>query len=263
MKKIKLIALIAAVIAALGLYQFLREIGKPAETPRTEVVVAAVDIPENTLITPDMVMLMQVATEALLPGHICELDSAVGMVLSSDVYAGEQILSNRLVRVGAEVDESSTLAYKVDDGMRAVTISVGATSGLSNMIKPGNRVDLVMNYSYEREVEDDDAEGEPAPEEQETEEESKPETETVSASRLLLQNLKVLAVGATLSKDGAAEYTTVTLQTTPEDAITLSFAEYTANLRLVLRSALDNEILEEIEVDLDMIRGEEEEVTAP
>ena len=261
MKKIKLIALIAAVIAALGLYQFLREIGKPAETPRTEVVVAAVDIPENTLITPEMVMLMQVATEALLPGHICELDSAVGMVLSSDVYAGEQILSNRLVRVGTEVDESSTLAYKVDDGMRAVTISVGATSGLSNMIKPGNRVDIVMNYSYEREVEDDDAEAEPTPEEQKAEEE--PETEMISASRLLLQNLKVLAVGATLSKDGAAEYTTVTLQTTPEDALTLSFAEYTANLRLVLRSSLDNEILEEIEVDLDMIRGEEEEVTAP
>jgi len=259
MKKIKLIALIAALIAGLGIYEFLKEIGKPIETPRTQVVVAAVDIRENTMITADMIMTAAVATEALLPNHICDTEEVIGKVLSSDVYAGEQIVTNRLVRVGAESEENKTLAYKVDDGMRAITINVGAASGVANMVKPGNRVDLVMNYSYEEEVEND---GEAASANAETgseEVKTDKETKNVVESRMLVQNVKVLAVGAELSKDGLEEYTTVTLQTTPEEAVTLSFAEYTANLRLILRSNLDQEVQEELVVNLDRIRGVEEE----
>ena len=62
MKKIKLIALAAAVIVALCVYLFLKEAGKPQEVPHTEVVVAAADIPENTKITAEMVALQSVAT---------------------------------------------------------------------------------------------------------------------------------------------------------------------------------------------------------
>lgn len=261
MKKIKLIALIAALVVAIGGYQFLKEAGKPQETPRTAVVVAVADIPENTLITADMVMLQQVATEALLPGHLLQTEDAVGLVMSSDVYAGEQIISNRLVQVGTEVAKNDSLAYKVDDGMRAVTVSVGAASGLAYLIRPGNRVDVVMHYSYEKENDpEDEKPGMPVSEETSGEE---PETETVLASRVLLQNVTVLAVDSVLNKDGQAEaYATVTLQLTPEDAVKLAHAEWTASIRLLLRSSLDQEISEELsetEVDMELLRGAEEE----
>lgn len=240
MKKIKIIALAAALVAALALYQLLKEISKPQETPRTDVVVAAVDIPENTEITANMVMLSPVATEALLPDCMKDPESVIGMVLSSDVYAGEQIVSDRLVRVGETDEKSNTLAYVIEPGMRAVTINVTPSTGGGNLVKPGNHVDVVMNYSY-------------------TEAASNGEDKAkVEASRLLLQNVQVLAVDAILSKNGATAegYTTVTLMVTPEQVTEVSFAEYTANLRIVLRSALDNETVEEKEVILKTIRGE-------
>ena len=74
MKKLKLIALLAAVVVGVGLYQFLQEIKKPQETPHTTVVVAAVDIPENTQITEEMVTLKSISpafasTVVLLTSH--------------------------------------------------------------------------------------------------------------------------------------------------------------------------------------------------
>lgn len=236
MKKIKLIALFAALIAALGIYQFLKETGKPQETPRTPVVVAAVDIPENTRITPEMVCLQPVATEALLANHVKDINSVVGMVLSSDVYAGEQIVTNRLVRTG-EADKSDTLAYVVKPGMRAITVSAGQATGISNMVKPGNRVDLLLNYSYEEAVDDTE------------------NTRTVTASRTLIQDVEVLAVDAVLSRDGSTQYDTVTLQVTPEDAVTVSYADFIGSIRLILRSSLDNEQTKDFEIDMSHIAG--------
>lgn len=236
MKKIKLIALFAALIAALGIYQFLKETGKPQETPRTPVVVAAVDIPENTRITPEMVCLQPVATEALLANHVKDISSVVGMVLSSDVYAGEQIVTNRLVRTG-EADKSDTLAYVVKPGMRAITVSAGQATGIANMVKPGNRVDLLLNYSYEEAVADTE------------------NTRTVTASRTLIQDVEVLAVDAVLSRDGSTQYDTVTLQVTPEDAVTVSYADFIGSIRLILRSSLDNEQTKDFEIDMSHIAG--------
>ncbi len=253
MKKIKIIAVIAAVVVALGVFLFLRELSKPQIIPHTTIVVAAVNIPENTQITEDMLTTYDMPTEAMRASYIRDADSAVGMVTSGAIYAGEPVVTNRLERVG--VDESKTLAYKVEDGMRAVTIAVNATTGLSNMIKPGNRADIIMNYTFEREVERE----EPA----EDGEDKEPETEKVQASRFLVQNVPVLAVGSVLSKDGTAEYATVTFQVTPEEALEISFAEFTSSLRVILRSPLDEKLVGETEMELDVLRGEGEEATAP
>lgn len=236
MKKIKLIALFAALIAGFGIYQLLREISKPQETPRTTVVVASVDIRENTLITADMVELRPVATEALLPNYVRDLDSVVGMVLSSNVYAGEQIVTNRLVRMGENDSQSNTLAYVVEPGMRAISISVNQVSGVSHLIKPGNMVDLIVNYAYEEETE------------------GAQQTKTVTASRMMIQNKRVLAVGSTLSKEGEPEYITLTLEVTPQEAVEISYAEYTSSIRVLLRSSLDTQNVDSREINLEDLR---------
>lgn len=225
MKKVKITALIAALIVGIGIYFFLKEIGKPQETPRTEVVVAAVDIPENTLITAEMLELRPVATEALLENHLLDVKSAVGMISSGDIYAGEQIISDRLVRTGEAGADSNTLAYLVDNGMRAITLSVNSVTGLENMLKPGNRVDLILTYSEEMTSEDG-------------------QKTKLFASRFLMQNKKILAVSSSLGKEGAKEYTTVTLETTPEDTLSISFAECVGVIRLVLRSPIDNTVVD-------------------
>ena len=245
MKKIKLIALFAALIVGLGLYQFLKEIGKPVEIPHTDVVVAAVDIPENTQITPEMVMLKPVVTEALLPGSITELDAVTGMAAAGDVFAGEQITGNRLAKMGESTSDSSTLAYTVKPGMRAVTVAVNIVSGLENFLKPGNHVDLMINTYYNMYAPD-----------------GLDEEKAISISTFLMDDIEILAVGPVLAKEGTTEYATVTLHVTPEQALKINFVdgrvgnEIYTTIRLALRSPLDNEPLGEMMVTIDDILGE-------
>lgn len=243
MKKLKLAALFAAVLVGLGLYRFLQELQKPQEAPHTTVVVAAVDIPENTQITAEMVTLRAISDDSLLENYILDTESVIGMVLTSDLYAGEQITRARLVRVGEADSAKNTLAYVVRPGMRAMTIFVDQDSGLVNFLKPGNRVDVVANYSHEdtRVV---------------LNENDKLEYVQIPTSQLLAQNITILAVGTAMGKDGAAEYTTVTLEVTPEDALNINVVAWWGDLRLLLRSPLDDEIIEIETVDQQTVYAE-------
>ena len=110
MKKMKVIALVAALVLGFCVYRYLGILNQPHEEPRTEVVVCNVDIPENTTITADMVSLQAVLTESVLPNAVTDLQSVIGMVMNSDMYAGEQVLSSRLVRLGAADAASDSLA---------------------------------------------------------------------------------------------------------------------------------------------------------
>lgn len=258
MKKVKLMAIIAAVIAGVGVFFFLQEISKPKEAPHTEVVVALVDIPENTKITEDMVELKSVPDESLLENHMLDIESVVDFVSSGDIFAGEQITKNRLVRTG-EVDENNnSLAYVIEDGMRAIAIGVNKVTGIENLIRPGNRVDLIMDYGYKLETEYQSSgtaseNGDAA--------EDTSVREMGVASTILIQNRKVLASGIELSKDGSTEYITLTLEVTMEEALKINCVDRGASgiIRVVLRSPLDNEILEIPAVNLFSVMGEDEE----
>lgn len=231
MKKLKLAALFAAVIVGLGVYRFLLELQKPQEVPHTTVVVAAVDIPENTRITAEMVTLRSISDDSLLADYIADTESVIGMIITSDLYAGEQITRARLVQVGETDSDRNTLAYVVQPGMRAMTIFVEQDTGLVNFLKPGNRVDILTNYSHEdtRVV---------------LNEETKLEYVQIPTTQLLAQNVTILAVGSVMDKTGAAEYTTVTLEVTPADALNINAVDWWGNLRLLLRSPLDEEVIE-------------------
>lgn len=233
MKKMKVIALVAALVLGFCVYKYMGELNKPTEVPRVNVVVCTVDIPENTTITADMVKTVAVLEESVLANAVTDINSVVGMVMNSDMYAGEQILSSRLVRLGATDAASNSLAYVVEPGMRAVTVAVGTTSGLENHIRPGNSVDVIMYYTNE--------EGE----------------KNKNVADYLMQNITVLAVGNTLNKGSAAPegYATVTLSVTPEQALDLSFVDHYLALRLVLRSSVDDEVVEIGEIVLDSIVG--------
>ena len=236
MKRMKLIALAAAVVLGVCVYKFLGVISQPKEDPRTNVVVCVVDIPENTTITADMVKMEAVLTESVLPNSVTDLESVVGMVMNSDMYAGEQVLASRLVQMGAADAASDTLAYVVEPGMRAVTVAVGPTSGLSNMIRPGNSVDLVMYYT-------DSPTGNP--------DEGNP------LASIIMQDIQVLAIDSTIRK-GASNpegYSTVTLMVTPEQAVEISFAEQYHALRLILRSSVDDAVVSKNEVNLNTVRN--------
>ena len=236
MKKLKLLALVAAIIVGLGVYRFMEELSKPQEAPHTAVVVAAVDIPENTLITAEMLEMQSISDDSLLANHIVDPQAAIGMVVSSDVYAGEQLVTDRLIKLGETSADKNTLAYNLEPGMRAITIAVGAESGLMNFLKPGNHVDLVANYTR--------TELRPALLDPTVQEEV-----SIPTTQLLAQDINILAVGTVMNKAGAAEYTSVTLEVTMEDALNINAVNSWGNIRLLLRSPLDDSTVEAKPVD--------------
>ena len=242
MKKLKLIALLAAVLVGLGLYRFLEELKTPQEAPHTMVVVAAVNIPENTQITEEMLTLKSISDDSLLADYILDIESVTGMVLTSDIYAGEQITRHRLVRLGEVDPAKKTLAYTLHPGMRAMTIFVDMDSGLVNFLKPGNRVDLLANYSHEEvrtSLLDPDVQ----------------EVVNLPTTQMLAQNIAILAVGSVMDKTGTTEYTSVTLEVTPEDAMNINAVAWWGDLRLLLRSPLDEETIQIAPVNQQTVYG--------
>ena len=178
----------------------------------------------------------EVPTVSVLPNAVLDREEAVGMVLASEVLVGEQIVSRRLVPLGERDASSSSLAYVIEPGMRAITVNVGNDSGLANMIRPGNRVDVVLCY-------------EPLPDEDAAD---KAGGEKIIGARILVQDVEVLAVDATMSRrdadisdeKGEVSYGRVTLLVTPAQAVTLSFGDAAGSLRLILRSQLDDKLVD-------------------
>jgi len=234
LKKMRLLALIAAVITAVFVYYYLNSLKQPTEDAieYADAVVALVDIPANTTITEEMVTVAQIPEVAIGPGTISDPSAVAGKVLNSPVYAGEQISTSRLVTIGEE-DNNLSLEYLITPGMRAITIAVDETAGLTGMLRPGNHVDILCQYDVEITILKPDG---------------STEVKTVPHSVYLLENIKVLAVDSVMSSAGknkdaetgmAAQYTTITLEVTPEQAQKASFSEYTGQLRAILRSPLD------------------------
>ena len=172
-----------------------------------------------------------------------DMDSVVGMVMTSDVYAGEQIIRNRLVGVGEEDSATKMLAYALKPGMRAISIFVDQDSGLTNFLKPGNRVDVLANYSRE--------ETRPV-----LNREDQLEWIQVPTSQLLAQNVSILAVGTAMDKNGTEEYTTVTLEVTLQEAMDINAVSWWGELHLLLRSPLDEKTIEAEIVDQKTVYAE-------
>jgi len=243
MKKVKLIAILAAAATGLLLYFFLSRASQPKEIPTTSVVTAASDIAENTVITADMLQTVSIPTAAVLSDALTNPQDAVGKVTNSEVLAGEQLLSRRLVDVVVE-QAGGSLSYVVKSGMRAMTISVTETSGLFGMLKPGNRVDVALLYEAEFEKPGVSDTGE-----------ATTEKTTKMTSRLLLQNVEVLAVGNVMDKAGTTEqYTNVTVQLSPEDALQLELAQSVGSVSLLLRSPIDADSAETQTIDTDILQ---------
>lgn len=218
MKKVKILALITAVLTALLLFMFLNSLDNSPDVIRTDVLIAAQDIPAGTAITEAMLTKSKIPSEAIAAGVIVDPTLAVGKVAGSTIYAGEQILGAKLVAAGD--GNASTLSYALKPGMRAVTIAVDGVSGLGYMLKPGNHVDIIAQYNQKN--------------------------ANQSKAELIVQDVTILAVDATMSpqgKAGGAElaYSTITLQTTPAEALKISFYQYVGKLSAALRSPVDGQ----------------------
>jgi pilus assembly protein CpaB len=145
-----------------------------------------------------------------LAGDAAALLPYEGAVLGMPVSAGHPLLASHF-RHGA----AGALAALVAPGMRAVSLAVSAASGLSGLVVPGDRVDVVVARTL--------ASGR-------------------SVAVVPVLDAKVLGIDQRLSAgpsedEAAAVPATVTLEVTPEQAGALALIGNDARIMLMLRPA--------------------------
>lgn len=178
--------------------------------PRT-VVVAAVDIPARTTITANMLQERTLPSSAIEPDAMQQPAQAVGQLSLITIPAGSQVA---ISKVGRPADVG--LPVRLAPGKRAVSISIDKVKGISGMLEPGDRVDIISIPPRS---------GNELPQ-----------------AAAILRGIRVLAVGSTLENASAtpspeeANSATVTLEVTPHQADLLASADANTQLRLALRS---------------------------
>ncbi len=237
-------------------YELTQSFGEEVQV----VVAAAVDnngkptpIPEYAVIREDMLRTVTVFKKFLQPQTVSNASLIVGKAAYVPIYPDEQVTLTKLVHQ----DGRPVLDRQVEKKMRALTIAIAPQTGVGRLIRPGNRVDVLVAPMYEQ------------------------SGATIVEVKTVFQNVLVLATGKTIQNSvpthvnrevlGALEgefeqrrrkdfatasaeglsttrpddnYSNITLQLTPEDAeklLLLSHAFGDSKIHLTLRNSAESQ----------------------
>lgn len=219
-KKYWLIAIICGLVAVLLSYQYMQDIkSRYSPDDLVKVVKARQAINKDNLITSAQVELENVPSKYVHPDSVRNLDRVVGKTAITNIAAGEQILKERLV---SDDEKKQRLAYSIPENMRAVSIPIDSTSGVSGYVKAGDRVDIAATVDIPVSSEAGGT--------------------AIAVTSITLQDIEVLAVGNnpdSTAKKAEEEAKTLTLAVSIKDAPPLILASERGNLRLMLRPPVD------------------------
>jgi pilus assembly protein CpaB len=216
-KKILLLALASGLITTMIFYLFVNQ-SKPnasKKLPMVSVATVNQDIAENQQITKESITMVEVPEAQVHAQAIKDKEAIIGKFTTAPIKAGEVVMRHRILQ---KEEEATYISKKIQEGYRAVSISVDFVKSVSNLVEPGDMVDIVLTKG------------------QEGEEKAGFRTEVV------LKEVKVLAVGQRMverKKEGTpVEYLAVTLELMEEDAVRLIDASGQGSLQLILHSKL-------------------------
>src|SRR6185436_17019315 len=182
-----------------------------------EVVVAKVDLPWGTKLTPEMLQVVNYPAGALPEGYYKNVDDSKDSVLLHNLTMNEHILRSKLA---SGKDVGTGVAAVTDPTKRAMSVKVDEVIAESVFIKPGDHVDVMVT------IEPDSKSQNPI-------------------AKLILENIKVLAAGMQYEKNGAEKdpkpVQVMTLEVDIEEAEKLALASTQGKLRLALRNPLNAE----------------------
>lgn len=198
--------------------------------PTVTVVVPVKDLPRGTQLTEKLVAGRPIAADLVYEEMITsdEFDKVAGRRLLRAVQKG------RALRRGDVFDEHlKDFSDQIEPGMRAITIETDELNSISQMVRPGNLVDLYLIA---------------------------PQPGGVGQQVLpLIDRVKIVATGQNLKPAEAtapperqgreAGYTTITVEVTPVEAARLALAQQSGRIRAVLRNPEDEEDAEIGRVD--------------
>jgi Flp pilus assembly protein CpaB len=224
-KKIIFITLILTIFTSLLIYVYITR----SSNKTTDVVeyvntyVAAKTLPPKYKIIDSDIKLVKIKKEDMNVNALTNPNDIIGKRVKESIMEGEQIVGGRLMD-----EKKSTLSSSMPEGMRAVSLNVQEQMIVSNLIRPGDFVDIIASF------------------EKEEIEEATQITIFPRVTKIILQNIEILSLGQdTVITDEKIKDTpkTITVAISPQDAEKLVYASEYATLRLVLRHTDDNEIL--------------------
>lgn len=139
-KRIIIAAIILAAVTTFGIYKYLDSLKVEEEViAYTEVWVAKETIPAKAKVTDAMITYKKVDKKYVHPQAVTDKTKIVGQYTIERIFKDEQILESRLFDL-----EALRFSYKIPPDKRAMTIQVYPVSGISDMITPGDYVDLLI-----------------------------------------------------------------------------------------------------------------------
>jgi pilus assembly protein CpaB len=202
-------AVLTAGVATFGIYRVLQAAKAKNKIQVQPVVVALQDVSEGRSIEQTSVTVAQWPVGTVPAGAFTSVDSVVGRVTRIDVFKGEVIVPGRLAPNGT----GPGLQVKITPGKRAIAVRIDDVAGISGMIQPNSRVDVLVT------IHDNDRSGQ-------------------QVSKLFMSNMRVLSVGtiSQVSTDNRPiSAPTATLEVTPVEAERLAIAQREGTIQLVLR----------------------------
>jgi pilus assembly protein CpaB len=242
----------AAAIAMLLVFFYINsEKQKIKKEYGTEVVVviAKSDINEMEEITASMLETRVVPDSFRQPGSNGDPRTFEGSVAASPLKKGEQVLLTKVYLKGSDTGVASQVAIH----HRAMSIPVNDVTGVTRLLKPGDRVDIIANVQYPS------------------------EKGVQSEIKTMLQNVHVLAVGEQVQNNipavfdtdpvtgtrfaknirGTRTFNTVTVEVTPVDAQKIIYiVESGVGLFLTLRNPVDRLVSSIPTITVDEVLGE-------
>lgn len=219
--KIIIIALVLSLITAALIYFYITadKTEAPPEIKYATAYVAAGNIPARSEINMEHIKQVKIAEELLNTSALSDPKDIVGKRTKESIIAGEQFMPQRLVD-----EDNMTLSYYIPEGKRAVSMNISEQSSVAYLLRPGDYVDVIASFAKENEEDGEVTKTYP------------------NISKVILQNVQVLALGQdiNISADKLSEAPlTVTLAVGKNDVEKFVFASEFASLKLALRHVED------------------------
>jgi len=216
-----LLAIIVGALSAAMIYRHLQSMNLEVEAakaagqhPVTDVVVARDTIAIGTKLTAEQLRIVNWPADAQPEGAVHDPQALLGSIARTTIGKNQPVAQSELISQGAGL-----LPLLIDEGMRAMSVKVDSVTGVSGFITPNSHVDVLIAGNREN---------------------------NDMRSRVILQNIKVLATGTIIEQkdEKPIEVPTVTLLVSPEQAETLTLATRYDAVRLALRNYRDEEVVE-------------------
>jgi pilus assembly protein CpaB len=196
-------------------------------TPAKSVLVARTDIRRGQILRPEDTV-WQVWPEGGLDKSYIVMGGApprtpetyAGWVAKNPIASGEPINETKIIKPG----DRGFLAAVLRPGMRAISVPVTLTSGISGFIFPGDQVDLLITYQV------------PAPP---TAGSTTRSAYDHKAAETVLRDIRVIAIDQRLESNKAGEAVqakTATFEVTPKQSEVIVLASEIGKVSLTLRS---------------------------